>query len=141
MIPRRILNASHWLGAPIGWKPDSDGDCGHLAIRTSGEPRHGSGWCESAWEPTPHELEQLNAGGSIILRIVGWQPPVAIYVERAEYALEPKPSEKILTPNTKAVHEPVVSPAKIQVCPRCEMEAGPLMRFCQNKGCPMRDAP
>lgn len=125
MIPRRILNAQHWLGAPAGWKPDTDGDCGHLAIRTNGDPRRGSGWCESAWEPTPAELEQLNAGGSIILRVVGWQPPVALYVEKAEHALEP-------------VHEPEVSPVKVQVCPRCEMEPGPLMRFCQNAGCPMK---
>lgn len=131
MIPRRILNAVHWLGAPLGWKPDSDGDCGHLAIRTSGDPRHGNGWCESAWEPTPAELAQLNAGGSIILRVVGWQPPVALYVERAEFAIEP-------AANPQPVHEPAVSPEQIQVCPRCEMKAGPLMRFCTNKPCPMQ---
>src|ERR1017187_5188741 len=89
MIPRRISGAKHWLGAPAGWKPDADGDCGHLAIRIHGDPRRGDGWVESAWEPTPAELEQLNAGGSIILRIIGWQPPVAVYVEKAEHAYEP----------------------------------------------------
>lgn len=125
MIPRRILNASHWLGAPADWKPDSDGDCGHLAIRTQGDPRRGTGWCESAWEPTPAELEQLNAGGSIILRVVGWQPPVALYVEKADQPLTPVSAAK-------------VQPELSRVCPRCEMEQGPLMHFCQNKGCPMR---
>ena len=125
MIPRRIMGASHWLGAPAGWKPDKDGDCGHLAIRTVGDPRHGSGWCESAWEPTPAELEQLNAGGSIILRVVSWQPPVAIYVEKAERAFEP-------------VEEVKVAPSVCQVCPKCELEVGPLTRFCQNRPCAMR---
>ena len=32
---------------------------------------------ESAWEPTPDELALLNAGGTVVLRIIGWQPPVA----------------------------------------------------------------
>ncbi len=127
MIPRRIMNASHWLGAPTGWRPDKNGYCGHLAIRTSGEPRNGRGWCESAWEPTPAELEQLNAGGSIILRIVGWQPPVALYVEKAGQPLEPVSAAK-------------VQPEFSLVCPRCEMKPGPPVRFCQNKGCPMKQA-
>lgn len=125
MIPRRIMGAQHWLGAPAGWKPDTDGDCGHLAIRTVGNPRHGSGFCESAWEPTPKELEQLNAGGSVILRIVGWQSPVALYVEKAEQAFEP-------------VEKPQISPSICEICPLCEMKIGPLTLFCQNGGCPMR---
>ena len=126
MIPRRITGASHWLGAPAGWKPDKDGDCGHLAIRTTGDPRHGKGWCESAWEPTPAELEQLNAGGSIILRVVSWQPPVAMYVEKAEHAYEP----------VETIQE---QPSALKVCPMCEEAIGPLtLGCCQNKGCPMR---
>lgn len=125
MIPRRIMNASHWLGAPAGWKPDKDGDCGHLAIRTRGNPRGGTGWCESAWEPTPAELAELNKGGSIILRVIGWQPPVALYVEKAEHAQEP-------------VEAAMVAPTNPAVCPRCELEVGALTPFCQNKECPMR---
>ena len=125
MIPRRILGAQHWLGAPAGWKPDKDGDCGHLAIRTAGDPRRSTGWCESAWEPTPRELEQLNAGGSVILRVIGWQPPVALYVEKTEHAFEP----------VEAVR---VAPNICSVCPKCELETGPLTRFCQNHSCPMR---
>jgi hypothetical protein len=81
MIPRRIRGASHYLGAPVGWRPEKDGDCSHLAIRTHGDPIRGSGWCESAWEPLPDDLELIKAGGSIILRVWGWQPPVALYVE------------------------------------------------------------
>jgi hypothetical protein len=83
VIPKRISGASHYLGAPPNWKPDENGPCGHLAIRTEGDPRQGRGWCESAWEPTPEELAALNAGGSVVLRVMGWQPPVALYVDVA----------------------------------------------------------
>lgn len=76
MIPRRISRATHYLGAPQGWAPAKDGHCSHLAVRASGDV------CESAWEPTPAELAALNAGASVILRVVGGQPPVALYVEQ-----------------------------------------------------------
>jgi hypothetical protein len=78
MIPRRIANATHYLGAPKGWNPETDGACGHLAVRVVGNV-----W-ESAWEPTPAELAALNAGGSVILRVVGGQPPVMLLVEQAQ---------------------------------------------------------
>lgn len=135
MIPRRIAGANHWLGAPKGWKPEADGNCGHLAIRTcAGDPRHdGRAYCESAWEPTPKELEQLNAGGSIILRIIGWQSPVALYVEKAEFAFEAKEAK------SEPADTVIVSPEVLQVCPRCEYELNnPLTRFCLNSPCPLR---
>jgi len=68
-------------GAPRGWDPKRDGECGSLPIRVE---RRGDGSiisCESAWSPTPRELEMLNAGGQIILHVVGWQVPVALRVE------------------------------------------------------------
>ena len=37
--------------------------------------------CQSAWEPTPRELAILNAGGSVILSIIGGQPPVMLGAE------------------------------------------------------------
>jgi hypothetical protein len=69
MIPRRITGATHLMLAPKDWNADEHGKCLDLAIRMVG------GVCESAWEPTPAELAALNAGGSIILRVVGGQPP------------------------------------------------------------------
>lgn len=37
---------------------------------------------ETSWEPTPEELNALNAGGSVVLRVLGTtHPPVLIYVE------------------------------------------------------------
>src|SRR5487761_574469 len=123
MLAKRILGANHYLGAPAGWAPEKDGKCGHLAIRTQGNPRHGDGWCESAWEPTPAELEALNAGGSIILRIVGWQPPVALYVEA-------QPRDAVEAP---AVESDVTG--ETTICPKCELDDMVLAPFCQNAGC------
>jgi hypothetical protein len=71
----RIAGATHYLGAPEGWQPDRDGECAHLAVRVAGNV-----W-ESAWEPTPDELAMLNAGGSVLLSVVGGQPPVMLGVQ------------------------------------------------------------
>lgn len=83
MIAKRIAGATHNLSAPDGWDATKHGMCGHLCVRAKGvDPRGGDGYCESAWEPTPRELQALNAGGQVILRVYGWQPAVSIYVER-----------------------------------------------------------
>lgn len=82
MIPRRITRANRWMGAPVGWAPSKDGECSHLAVRMS--MVNGNVYCESAWEPTPDDLALLNAGGSVILRCVGGQLPVALYVEKLQ---------------------------------------------------------
>ncbi len=79
MIPRRIKNATHLLRPPVDWNEARDGRCVDLAVRVNG-----NGDFESAWEPTPEELAVLNAGGSVVLRIVGGQPPVMLYVEPQE---------------------------------------------------------
>lgn len=88
MIPIRIKGSTHYLGAPKGWDPDKDGPCAHLAVRISvrGEEQI---LCESAWEPTPDEIKAINEGSPIILRVVGGQPPVMLYVE--SYQEEPQP--------------------------------------------------
>ena len=75
MMPLRISDATHFLGAPKGWEPEKDGRCSHLAVR-----RIDDVW-QSAWEPTPAEIEMLNAGGTVVLSIVGGQPPVSLSVE------------------------------------------------------------
>jgi hypothetical protein len=82
LIPKRISGATNYLGAPKGWHPETDGDCCHLAVRMVNEA--GIQIAESAWEPTPDELAALNAGGSVVLRVVGGQPPVMLYVEPAQ---------------------------------------------------------
>jgi hypothetical protein len=80
MIAGRIPGATRYLGAPLGWKPDEHGHCGHLAIRdmpvNGGVPA-----MHSVWEPTPEELERLKAGAPIYLCIIGTvHPPVSLAV-------------------------------------------------------------
>lgn len=75
MMPLRIEGATHYLGAPKDWKPEENGRCSHLAVRQVGNV------FESAWEPTPSELQALLDGGRVVLSVVGGQPPVALHVE------------------------------------------------------------
>lgn len=76
MIPKRISGATLWMGAPKGWTPEKDGNCSHLAVQVVDGNIY-----QSSWEPTADELAMLNAGGSIVLSVVGGQPPVALSVE------------------------------------------------------------
>lgn len=87
MLKRVIDGWNAAPGAPAGWEPERDGECGALPVRVHpappGQLRPGQRveWCESAWEPTPRELDAIVCGRSIILRVVGWQVPVALYVD------------------------------------------------------------
>jgi hypothetical protein len=82
MIPRRIVGATRYLGAPKGWEPDKDGTCSHLAILDVPSDNGGAPVMISAWEPTPKELEALNAGAPVYLQIVGSaHPPVMVWVQ------------------------------------------------------------
>jgi hypothetical protein len=76
MIPRRIAGATLNLGPPEGW---DKGECSPLAVRVENDT--GYSVCASAWEPTPEELTRLVTGGSVVLRVFGMQPPVALTVE------------------------------------------------------------
>jgi hypothetical protein len=87
MIPRRIQNSTHRLGAPPDWATQTGDNC--VALHARRVTEDGLVIFESAWEPTPAEIEAINAGGSIVLRVVGGQPPVALYVESP--TPEPKP--------------------------------------------------
>ena len=80
ILPRRIADATAYLCAPADWTPDTDGYWGPLAIREQGDANSGAGWVESAWEVTPDDIERLHEGCSLIVRIRGWQPPIALYV-------------------------------------------------------------
>lgn len=71
-------------GAPANWVPERDGDCGHLPVRARFNSDKSVKWCDSAWLPTPRELELLNAGVSLTLRVSGWQVPVALFVSEPD---------------------------------------------------------
>lgn len=71
MIALAIESATRRLGPPPGVSND---DCSHLAIRDIAGPHGNQMW--SAWEPTPSELDLLNAGAKIYLIITGVQHPM-----------------------------------------------------------------
>jgi len=77
MIAAKIAGATGALLPPEGWEEGRHGKCSQLWVRLDG------GIFQSAWEPTPGELALLNAGGKVILSVVGHQPPVALGVELA----------------------------------------------------------
>jgi hypothetical protein len=78
MLKRHIRDANFQFGPPDGWD-ETDPDCATLPVRVEVAGRHRV-YC-SAWEPTPDELAALNAGGSVVLRCAGSQPPVSLAVE------------------------------------------------------------
>lgn len=78
MIPGIIDGFTNVLGAPLGWDSATDGECLPLHVRVTDQ-----GDCQSAWRPTPDELAVLVAGGSVLLSVVGGQPPVWVGVEAA----------------------------------------------------------
>lgn len=56
-------------------------DCFDLYVRVELDEEYGTVFC-SAWEPTPKQLEILNAGGSIVVKIISnGQPPLMLDAE------------------------------------------------------------
>lgn len=87
MIPARILGFTRFLGAPKNW-PESE-TCVGLAI-TDIKTEIGN-VMQSAWEPTPDELDRLNAGAKVILSICGTgHPAVMLSVGPVTSVLEPE---------------------------------------------------
>lgn len=83
MISKRIVGANLYLGAPKDWDAEKDGNCHGLAVRRVEDNVY-----QSSWEPTPEELAMLNAGGTVILSVVGGQPPVMLTVEQVPELVE-----------------------------------------------------
>ena len=80
MLPVRIEGCTRVLGAPSDWQPEDNGPCCGLAIRD--ETIDGLPYMTSAWEPMPGDITAIEAGGRIMLRLVGnSHPPVAVWVE------------------------------------------------------------
>lgn len=75
MLIGRIEGATRYLGAPVDWKPDEAGTCGHLAIADV-PAADGGNWQVSAWMPTPKEIEAIAAGEPVYLYIYGRSHPV-----------------------------------------------------------------
>jgi NTP pyrophosphatase (non-canonical NTP hydrolase) len=78
VIPTRIDGCTRVLGAPVGWTPETSGQCVGLPIR---DEMNGDVPCMvSSWEPTPEELRAIAAGGKVYLRVLGaGHPPVMVF--------------------------------------------------------------
>lgn len=78
MIAKRIAGATHNLAPPAG----REEDVRPLWVRITPDPQNPRmvAFVESAWEPTPRELELLKAGKSVVLRVMGGMPPVQLSV-------------------------------------------------------------
>lgn len=77
MTPITIKGATRHLLPRQGWKDTPDRACVGLHVRVTGDTY------QSAWQPSAEDLEILNGGGSILLWVVGGQPPVSLSVEAA----------------------------------------------------------
>lgn len=79
MLPGRISNATHALGAPLDWNKDDQGACSRLFVRAEGTSA-GPGMT-SAWFPTQEEIARIVEGAPIYLTILGsGHPPVCMGV-------------------------------------------------------------
>lgn len=77
MDPAKIKNHTHEFHSPDGWdKAHPEVECGVLHVRKISDTEF-----ESAFKPSPQELGVLLAGGVVVLRCFGGQPPVMLYVE------------------------------------------------------------
>jgi hypothetical protein len=79
MISRRIEGATRTIGKSQGYHGLSIRDTTvNCTVNGDGTPL-----METAWEPTPSELERLNAGAPVILRVLGTgHPPVMLEVRQ-----------------------------------------------------------
>lgn len=75
MIPRMIAGHTHRMTAPARERAEGEPHIRDLHVREI------DGAFASAWEPTPDELAILNAGGSVVLWVMGGQPPVMLTAE------------------------------------------------------------
>lgn len=76
MRPVYISGHTRCIGAPHDWDQVLDGTCGVLPVRDKVEVQSGVNFMESLWKPTQWELEQLQNGRPVLLRISGAIHPV-----------------------------------------------------------------
>jgi hypothetical protein len=77
-----ITGCTRLLNKPADWDEERDGPCGSLAIRD--ETLHGSAVMVSAWKPSAADIAKLQAGGLVMLYVVGTiHPPCGMEVADA----------------------------------------------------------
>lgn len=79
MRPGDIEGATTRLSRPESWDETRDGTCDDLAVRMTT-----AGTIESAWYPTPEEIDAMSKGSPVILTVWGHlHPPVSLNVVRS----------------------------------------------------------
>lgn len=74
MLTKLIEGFQKVWGAPANWTPETSGECGGLPAKIT--EVNGIQMWESAWEPTPEELDLLCKGGTIHLYVSAHPHPV-----------------------------------------------------------------
>lgn len=83
MKPSVIFGATNELGAPQNWNTEVHGPCAKLFVRIDGDV------FQSAWKPSPQELQILNEGGAVVIGLVGAQLAMNVVVEPARSRYHP----------------------------------------------------
>jgi hypothetical protein len=86
MQPGKIAGWTNAMGAPEGWDEQTSEPCNVLHVRVT--QRDGYASFESAWFPTPDQIERMIAGAPVIASIAGGQPPMHLYVPHVRDAHE-----------------------------------------------------
>lgn len=132
MIPKRIAGATRYLGAPPGWEPEKDGECSHLAILDV--KRGDLPVMISAWEPTPTEIEAMQAGRPIYLQIVGTaHPPVSVWVDTEQPPQKLSIADSALLAKWAGRIEVLLDGALIDRVIEYDVEAGTVTRYRLNE--------
>jgi hypothetical protein len=79
-MPLVVAGSNARLKPPKDWNEEKFGCCADLHVRQVVE-ESGLFYHETAWEFTDSDIEALRAGGRLILRVAGFQPPVSLRVE------------------------------------------------------------
>jgi len=75
MNPRDFDGTNMTLGKPQGWDEESYGPCQDIRVQIEGS------YVTSCWQPDAEELERLNAGMPVFVRVVGHSmPPMLVEV-------------------------------------------------------------
>lgn len=75
MNPGKIAGANHIFGKPADWDESIKGSCAPLPTLNSPLPQGGS-VLQSAWFPSPEEMEAMLQGCPVLLNVYGKNHPV-----------------------------------------------------------------
>lgn len=75
MKPVILQDETRRIGKPRNWDDEILGECKALSVYDHTDD-NGLNWMISGWKPSEEELETLNSGGHVYIRIQGSEHPV-----------------------------------------------------------------